>query len=60
MQKRKERIGGRVSMSWEKETGSSARDFSKRFKMLCVSSFQATFGFFREVRVKLMSTQRFL
>ena len=60
MQKRKERIGGRVSMSWEKEKGSSARDFSKRLKMLYVTSFQATFGIFREVWVKLMSTHRFL
>lgn len=60
MQKRKERIGGRVFMSWEKEKGSSARDFSKRLKMLYVTSFQATFGIFREVWVKLMSTHRFL
>ena len=43
--KRKERIGGRVSMSWEQEMESSARDFSKRLKMLCVTCSRQLLAF---------------
>lgn len=52
MQKRKERISGRVSLGRQKEIGSSAQDFPKRPRMPCGMGSQASFGTFREAWVK--------
>lgn len=60
MQKRKQRTAGRVSVRRQKEVGPSAQDFPKRLKKPCDTGFQANFGIFREVWVKLMSAHRFL
>lgn len=35
MPKRNERVAGKLSLSWQKEMGSFAQDFLKRFKMPC-------------------------
>lgn len=60
MQKRRERIARNMSLSWQKEMESLAQDFPKRFTLSRDIDFQASFGIFTKVWVKLMNTNIFL